>query len=196
MNCLLRSLRTAYGYRMDRSVLKNQLSVFFDDAFAALGIFLALGLLTVGPQRARGAFARVPFSTAGIDLWNIIRFLLIAGILFGVLFLLYYYAPGRKYAPRQVLPGTLIASLSWVAFSVIYASYVETVGSGRYSVLYGALGTVVILLLWLYFSGFVILIGAEVNGIYLEMREEMVQRGVTVPQYVYFWKCGWLSKKT
>ena len=195
MNCLLRSLRTAYGYRMDRSVLKNQLSVFLMTLLLLFGIFLALGLLTVGRSVLEALSPVFHFSTAGIDLWNIIRFLLIAGILFGVLFLLYYYAPGRKYAPRQVLPGTLIASLSWVAFSVIYASYVETVGSGRYSVLYGALGTVVILLLWLYFSGFVILIGAEVNGIYLEMREEMVQRGVTVPQYVYFWKCGWLSKK-
>ena len=135
------------------------------------------------------------FSTAGIDLWNIIRFLLIAGIFVRRAVPLVLLRARTQICAAAGLAGTLIASLSWVAFSVIYASYVETVGSGRYSVLYGALGTVVILLLWLYFSGFVILIGAEVNGIYLEMREEMVQRGVTVPQYVYFWKCGWLSKK-
>ena len=52
---------------------------------------------------------------------------------------------------------------------------------------------VVILLLWLYCSGFVLLIGAEINGIYLEMRAEMAEKKVKVPQYRYLWQCGWIK---
>lgn len=194
MNCLLRSLRVAYGYRSDRSALRNQLSVFLSTILLLVGVLVALGLLTVGRRMLELLAPVLHFTASGISTWNFVRFLLLGGVLFGILFCLYYLTPRRKYRPLSVLPGTLIALVSWLVFSFIFAAYMETIGSGKYSVLYGALGTVIILLLWLYFSGFVILIGAEINGIYLEMREEMAEKHIQVPQYRYLWMCGWTSK--
>lgn len=193
MNCLLRSLRVAYGYQLKRSPLRNQLSVFLSTLLMLIGILVVLALLTVSRGMLEALTPVLHLSKAGISTWNAVRFVLLVGILFAILFCLYYLSPGRQYKPLSVLPGTLIALASWLIFSIIYASYVETAGSGKYSMLYGALGTVVILLLWLYCSGFVLIIGAEINGIYLEMRAEMAEKKVKMPQYQYLWQCGWIK---
>ena len=60
-----------------------------------------------------------------------------------------------------MLPGALAALVSWLAFSAGFSFYVENIAN--YSVLYGALGGVVVLLLWLYATGMVFVLGAELN---------------------------------
>ena len=59
------------------------------------------------------------------------------------------------------MPGTCAALLSWLAYSVGFAFYVENMG--RYSVVYGSIGAVIVLLLWLYFSAITVIMGAELN---------------------------------
>ncbi|MCH4239178.1 MAG: YihY/virulence factor BrkB family protein [Oscillospiraceae bacterium] len=189
MNCALRYIRVAYGYKSTKSPIRQQLNLFVAMLFMMFGIFLALMLINVGRRTLYFLSPVLHLTNTSINIWNLFRFIILAAVLFAVLFFIYYLVPGRVHSPRRVLPGTLLAMVTWTAFSMIYAYYVENIGN--YSLLYGTLGAAIVLLLWLYFSGFVLIIGAEVNGIYLEMRAEMRKKKVKIPQWKYLWVCGW-----
>ena len=75
---------------------------------------------------------------------------------------LYRYGPDRDDARWQwVSPGAIVAALMWVLGSMIFSVY--TANFARYNETYGSLGAVVVLLLWLFLTASVVIIGAEIN---------------------------------
>ena len=66
----------------------------------------------------------------------------------------------------------LAAQLGWMALSALYSLYVERIAS--YSLLYGSLGTAVVLLMWLYLTAVTWIMGAELNGVLMAMEYEQV----------------------
>ncbi|ARP50604.1 MULTISPECIES: YihY/virulence factor BrkB family protein [Caproicibacterium] len=191
MNCVLRYVSTAYGYRSTKSPVRQQLNLFVATLFMLFGILVSLGIINIGQNVLRVLAPALHISANSISIWNLLRFFLLAAILFPILFSTYYLVPDRKYTPQQVLPGTLIAMFSWMIFSLIYAFYVENIGN--YSLIYGTLGAAIVLLLWLYFSGFVLILGAEINAVIMEMNTEMKNRHITKfsEKRRYIWVCGW-----
>jgi len=71
------------------------------------------------------------------------------------------------------VPGTLMALIFWMALSAGYSFYVEHISN--YSLIYGALGAVIVLLIWLYLTAVVLIMGAEVNDLLLERRRRMLR---------------------
>ena len=137
VNCLLQSIHRAYR------------------------VFVALGLMTFGKNLLTWLSGWIPIDMGSISLWNLLRFVILAAVLFMVLLTLYYLVPNRLYTVRQVMPGTFASLLSWLVFSIGFAFYVENMG--RYSVVYGSIGAAIVLLLWLYFSAITLIMGAEFN---------------------------------
>ena len=84
--------------------------------------------------------------------------------------IIYLFGPSVRLTFKQVVPGILFAAAVWTAASAIFSYYVANMA--RYSALYGSLGAVLVLLLWLYITGAVIVLGGEVNGILIEMAKE------------------------
>jgi membrane protein len=83
-------------------------------------------------------------------------------VLFG-LAVIYRFAPARTPARwRWLTWGSAIAASLWVAGGIAFEAYVRTIGTFEQT--YGTLGGVVVLLLWLYLSGFVVILGAEINS--------------------------------
>ncbi|MBQ3391606.1 MAG: YihY/virulence factor BrkB family protein, partial [Clostridia bacterium] len=72
-------------------------------------------------------------------------------------------APNRKMTLREALPGSIVIFVLWFLFSWLCSLYVTY--AARYSLLYGSLCGVIVLLLWLYFFGVLLMVGAELNGI-------------------------------
>ena len=99
--------------------------------------------------------------TVLLDLWQYLRFVLLAAIMFALLGLLYATAQDRRQGIKTIIPGVLLALVSWLIVSIGFSAYVEQFAS--YSVIYGTLGAVVVLLLWLYMTSFVLILGAEFN---------------------------------
>lgn len=76
---------------------------------------------------------------------------------------LYRYAPHRRSAQwRWVTPGSILATVLWIAASYGFSIYLSEFAS--YNKTYGSVGGIIILLMWLYLSAYIILIGAEVNA--------------------------------
>ena len=71
---------------------------------------------------------------------------------------------------RELWPGTLAALAVWLALSWLYTLYVENIAD--YSVLYGSIGAVIVLLIWLNMSAVVFLMGAELNGVLMGLRKK------------------------
>jgi membrane protein len=95
--------------------------------------------------------------------------LLLVGIMIG-LALIYRFGPSRAPANwRWLTPGSIVASVLWLLASLLFSFYAANLGS--YNETYGALGGVIILLMWLYISAFVVLLGAEINA-ELELQTE------------------------
>jgi membrane protein len=86
--------------------------------------------------------------------------------------LVYHFAPNRRGRWAWITPGSLLATSLWMASSFAFKFYVANLAN--FNATYGAIGGVVVLLLWFYVSGLAILIGAELNGVI----EQAVNRDV------------------
>ena len=89
--------------------------------------------------------------------WPIVFVLASAGIA-----MIYYFAPDAEQDWVWLTPGSIVATPLWLVASLGFKYYVANLGN--YTETYGAIGGVMVLLLWFYISGLVILIGAEMNA--------------------------------
>jgi membrane protein len=116
-----------------------------------LGIVVPLALSTLGDNPV--------IRIAG----DVVRFALLWGMAVVGLAILYRFGPSRKNARwRWVSWGSAIAATLWLIGSLLFTLYVQKYGT--YGETYGALGAVIILLMWFYISGFIVVLGAEINA--------------------------------
>ena len=137
-------------------------------AISAIGVVLTGGL-------AQKAGDVVGVGGTAVDVWGYAKWpvlLLIMSFLFA---LLYWAAPNVKQPGfRWISPGGVLAVIGWIIGSLVFAFYVANFGS--YNKTYGALGGVIIFLLWLWISNIMVLLGAEFNA-ELE-RGRAIERGM------------------
>jgi len=74
----------------------------------------------------------------------------------------YYFLPNLRQSKRQVLVGAIFATVAWVIVTLAFRAYVTNLAD--YNKTYGAIGGVIVLLTWMYFSMLVFLIGGEINS--------------------------------
>lgn len=108
-----------------------------------------------------------------LNLWQYLRFVLVAAIMFAVLGLLYAAAQDNRQPARAIIPGVTVAMIAWMLVSIGFSVYVENFAN--YSLIYGALGAVIVLLVWLYMTSFVLILGAEFNASLAAIRKESLE---------------------
>jgi membrane protein len=96
--------------------------------------------------------------------WPVVEWPLLVGAMFLAFSVIYYFGPDTDEASwHWVTPGAALGIILWIVASFGFRLYLRFFDS--YSATYGFLGAVIILLLWLYLTGFAILIGAELNSV-------------------------------
>ena len=105
-----------------------------------------------------------------IDLWRILGFPIALGIIAIAFSLIYRYGASERTKNTPIFPGAILAAISWAIVSLVFRFYVSHIGI--YSKIYGAVGTAIILMLWLYLSSLVMLIGEQLNVIVGEAFKE------------------------
>jgi membrane protein len=163
MNSIIKSLNRAYERTETRPFWKVRLIAVVLVLASGLTLAALLLVIVVGGPLGEAIAAKAGLGGAFDWLWNILRWpIAFLGILM-FFALVYYLAPNKDHRDwRWVTPGSLVGSILWLILSGLFALY--TSFSSSYDKTYGTLAGGIILLLWLNYSAFAILFGAELNA--------------------------------
>ena len=169
-NSLMRSVRIAYHLGPPRGQLRHVLKTLLYTVALILTIVLTLLLMTVGERILDYAVMHFHLPLLAAQLWAALRFPMAALVACCALFFLYALSQDGRQPWRNIWPGTLSSMVSWMLLSLLYSLYVERYAN--YSLLYGSIGTVIVLLIWLYMSSMTLIMGAELNGTLISLRKD------------------------
>lgn len=155
---LISAVNRAYGEPESRGFLRLGALALGLTLCGAVFMLLALALVAVAPAVLHG----LDVGPVGLVVAQVVRWLLLVVLIVAALAVVYRVAPDRV-APRfrWVSVGSVTATGLWLLGSVVFNLYVTNFDS--YNKIYGALAGVVVLLLWLYLTSYVVLLGAEIN---------------------------------
>jgi membrane protein len=107
-----------------------------------------------------------------------LKWLVVVGLLFLAISFLYYFAPAKKTDFRFISPGSTLATILFIITSLGFSAYVNNLG--QYNKLYGWIGTLMVILVWLYLNSIALLIGFELNLCIKEAKDEDEERLRTI----------------
>jgi len=160
--CLMHSLRKAFGRSAPENILLGQLHTLLFTIWMIFVIGLTLALVVVGRRALYFLSGFLPLSETFISVWGYLRFIILGLVMAISLGILYQLALGQRRPLREVLPGVGSSLAAWLLLSMAFSYYVENMA--RYAQLYGSIATIVVVLLWLYMSGQVLILGAELSA--------------------------------
>jgi len=158
---MIEALNIAYDVRDDRPFWKTRpLAVGLAFLTGAL-LLIALSVMVVGPRFGQWLAGRVHLSGLFVLLWPFIHWTIAIGFTVLAVEALYFLAPNVKQRLRATLPGTVVSVGCWITLSYLLGLYFRHFGN--FNKTYGTLGAAVALMIWLYWTGFALLVGAELN---------------------------------
>lgn len=158
---LTRGLNSVYGIKETRNyVLLRVVSTFYTLIFA-IGIIFTLVFLVFGNKIYLWICARLPFLDDAAAFLISIRTFSSMAILTSMFLIFYKVLPDRKEKLLHLLPGAAFSALGWMISSYAFSIYVDY--SSNLSYMYGSLTSIIITMLWLYFSMNIVFFGAELN---------------------------------
>ena len=160
---VMQQLNITYDVKEERGMIKAR--------FIAIALMLGLGVLVVG------AFALIilggvlqnwlaaNLGVGGIvlTLFSVLRWVIIAAALLLAFSITYYFGPNVEQEFKFITPGSIFGTVVIAMVSLLFKIYVENFGN--YNATYGSIGAVIVLMLWLYITGLVLLVGSEINSL-------------------------------
>jgi membrane protein len=156
------TLNTAYDITESRPWWKVRLTAIALTIGLAFFILVSMALVIAGPGLAERVAAAMHMGPAFEWTWKILQWPLVFVLVATGVALVYYFAPDAEQDWVWITPGSVLATMLWLAASLGLKFYIGNFGN--YNETYGAIGTVMVLMLWFYVSGLAILIGAELNA--------------------------------
>jgi membrane protein len=170
LNAVIRAFNRAYDVKESRSfIIARLMSVLLTVAMIIV-IVIALLLPVFGRQIGLFVFSAFGLTDTFLVIWNAARWAVSFIVLLLVFSCLYYFAPNKHLHWKEVFTGAFFATLGWILVSSAFSYYVGNFGN--YSATYGSLGGIIVLMVWFYLSGMILLIGGEINAIINCKREQ------------------------
>jgi membrane protein len=159
---LTEALNVAYGVEETRSRRKRFAFALVLGPFLALTFIVACGLMLIGPQVAGELAGLAGLDEAWVALWAWLRFPVALLLLAVMLSIVYRFVPDTDRSFWSATLGALFAVIAWAITSLRFSFYLANFADRGLT--YGSLGTAVGLLIYLYLSALVVLLGAEINA--------------------------------
>jgi membrane protein len=170
---VIKGLNKAYDEEETRPYWKTLVISIMFMVGLVVSIIVAVSLVVFGRMIGRIIATKLNLSGDFILNWDIIRYLVsLCGMAF-IFASLYHFTPCRRLTWKEVLPGSIVSTLGWLISSLGFAYYVNNFSS--YSSIYGGIGAVIVLMLWLYIISIIILFGGEVNALLAFEKEGKVK---------------------
>ncbi|QAT41278.1 YihY/virulence factor BrkB family protein [Clostridium sp. JN-9] len=168
-NAVIKGLNKAYDENEKRSYFRVQLVAVLCTIALTFIIILTVILLVFGETIWTAGIKWLGFSTELKYLWDLIRYIIIMLSMVFIFAALYHFTPSRRLNWKDIMPGALFSTAGWLIASFGFAFYVNHFGN--YSMLYGSIGAVIILLTWLFITSIIIILGGEINAVLAFDRE-------------------------
>ena len=160
---VMEAMNVMYEVEEDRPFWKVYgLSIFMSLAVVVL-LVGALVLVVFGESIGVTVADLIGLGSVFATIWSIVQWPVVALVVLFAFALIYYFAPAAKQRFRWVSPGSILAFVFWLIFSLLFSLYVSM--SGSYNETYGSLAGVIILMLYVYYSALIMLVGAEMNQV-------------------------------
>jgi membrane protein len=162
MTAIIDTVNHAYDVEEGRPWWKVRLTAILLTIAVAIFILVSFALIMVGPTAATALADRFYLGPVFEWTWKIAQWPIVFVLASTAIALIYYFAPDVEQDWVWLTPGSILATSLWLAMSLGFKYYVAN--WGNYTETYGLIGAVMILLLWFYITGLVILLGAEMNA--------------------------------
>ena len=160
---VMEAMNVMYAVEEDRPFWKVYgLSIFMSLAVVVL-LLGALVLVVFGESIGVAVADLIGLGSVFAAIWSIVQWPVVACVVLFAFALIYYFAPAAKQKFRWISPGSLLAFVFWLIFSLLFSLYASVAGS--YNETYGSLAGVIILMLYVYYSALIMLVGAEMNQV-------------------------------
>lgn len=160
---VIKGVNKAYNVKEQRSYIKRAMVAIFFTVALTIIIILTLSALVFGDIIGDYITRYIPFEHIISTIWNITRYGIVLFMMILVFAGIYRYTPARKIPWKEVIPGSVFSCLGWIIVSLAFSYYINNIAN--YSMLYGSLGAMFILMTWLYLTSVILILGAEINSV-------------------------------
>lgn len=167
---LMYAFNIAYRVKEKRMWITVKIISIFFTIVIMVAMLLMLVLLVFGKQITWVLFHKLNFDKEFFDIWNYITILLPLFFTIIIFTFLYMLATNLKIPIKLAIPGAVFSAFSWIIISKVFGYYIDHFSN--YIKTYGSIGAIMLFVIWLYFTGYILIIGAEINAILYNYRIE------------------------
>ena len=164
------AFNNAFRVRDGRIWIVTKLISVVITALFLVGMFVVLALVVFGKQLTYLLFHKFNLDEGFYNLWSVLNYSFPILFTFIVFVFLYIMGPNLKLKAISILPGSIFATVSWTLVSRLFGYYIDHFSS--YIKTYGTLGAFMAFIIWLYITGYILIIGAEINAIFHNYKVE------------------------
>ena len=164
------AFNNAFRVRDGRIWIVTKLISVVITALFLVGMFVVLALVVFGKQLTYILFHKFNLDEGFYNLWSVLNYSFPILFTFIVFVFLYIMGPNLKLKAISILPGSIFATVSWTLISRLFGNYIDHFSS--YIKTYGTIGAFMAFIIWLYITGYILIIGAEINAIFHNYKVE------------------------
>ncbi|MGI2329544.1 YihY/virulence factor BrkB family protein [Planococcus sp. YIM B11945] len=163
MDALTNSLNASYGVEENRPFLLARAMSIVSTLLMIFILIVALALPIFGQQIGVFIFSFLGLEEGFLATWNAMRFTIPPLIIFLICAIIYWVAPNIRLNLKSVLAGAAFTAVGWMAVSFVFSFYINNFAI--YSATFGSIGGMIILMLWLYVSAMLLMVGGQINAV-------------------------------
>lgn len=163
VDCVRRSLNLAYDVKESRRFWTTEITSLLTTIVGAAMIFVGVGLMVVSGSAGLWLADRFDIPHVYVGAAQQLRWPVTALMIAATAGVTYYALPDVKQRVKFIIPGSIVATATWLLSTWIFGRYIG--GIGQTNVAYQSLGGVLIVLVWLYLTGFTFVLGGTINAI-------------------------------
>ena len=167
IRALMLSLNMAYEVQETRNYFIVKLIDILYTILIIIGIAFLLTLPNIGREFLNYINTYITIDPQVIELIGVFKLTALPLTIVFIITTLYMLLPNKKQAFMKVIPGTVFTVIGWTILSYLFSIFINYIAN--YSVIYGSLSTIIILMLWLYFSSIILILGGELNSVVKEL---------------------------
>ncbi|BAU26401.1 membrane protein [Aneurinibacillus soli] len=162
IHAIISALNRAYDVKEERSYVMSRLMAILFTIGMVLAIIVTLILPVFGKTIETFVTSYIAVPPDVLQVWTFIRWVFSFVFLIGLFAFVYYFAPNCKVHWRVGFIGAIFAAVGWLIVSYGFSFYVNSFSS--YTITYGSLGGVIILMIWFYLSAMILILGGQINA--------------------------------